>query len=405
MAPQFDSTLSFPPSVAILFSGGDSPGMNAFLRAFVRLGLNRHQQPIYAVKNGFSGLVRLSERSTALETTLDHVEIQISEKIGRAGVYDPRLDIILLRHSSVSGIIDSGGILLGASRCPAFHDKETRADVIKVLDELGVETLVIVGGDGSMRAARHLSDESDIRTIGIPSTIDNDVMQTDVSLGVSSAVDTVTSDVRRLNSTAEACHRLIVVQTMGGRSGYLAQMSALTSGAEFAVIPETGTFTQGRADTLAEAIRTSMSRGRLHSVVLVAEGVNVELPGDDAAQRQSPGPNIADYLRARFEKVEIHGAYQKVDVRHCVPGPLQRGGAPNSNDIFLASEFAQVAWDSIQGNSSKSGIVATRRNEVKLVDFDDDIEKERDRRFKQICRLQQEVSVSSMEIEETVETL
>ena len=355
-------TLSPESPVAVLCSGGDAPGMNAFLRAVVRLGLNRHQIPVYGIRDGYRGLVRAARQVNGDAESLIRMQQQIARNAGNRGLIDAQQCIIQMDHASVSGIMGKGGTILGSARCLDFHKPEVRREVITLLEKLGVRALVVCGGDGSLTGARLLADESDLRIIGIPSTIDNDLQFTEMALGVDTAVHTLVWAVDHFIDTARSHRRVMVLETMGRESGDLARMAALASGAEMVITPEGGALTESGMRDLAERIEGAMTRGRGHAIVLIAEGVKFE---------PEQTRNGAYVLRDAFQKYfQREGApFQDLEVRPSVLGHLQRGGHTTPGDCSLAARFAEEAWKGLLDPSGISGITALRYNKVEIVPF------------------------------------
>jgi 6-phosphofructokinase 1 len=342
-------TASYPEqAVAVLFSGGDAPGMNAFLRAIVRLGLNREKVAVLGVRDGYRGLVRLKNT--------------IASHPGRAGLINDQFDLIQMDHASVSGIMGKGGTILGSARCLEFHDKEVRTKVINLLKALNVRALVVVGGDGSLTGARLLASESDLRVLGIPATIDNDLQFTDMALGVDTAVNTLVWAVDHFIDTARSHRRVMVLETMGRESGDLARMAGLASGAEMIITPEPGALTGAAMEKLAAKIEGAMTRGRGHAIVLVAEGVQFDPP-----QKRNRAYVLMDAFQQYFQRP---GApFPDLEVRPSVLGHLQRGGHTTPQDCILAARFADCAWKCIQKPDGGSGITALRKNVVEIVPY------------------------------------
>lgn len=348
-------------SVAVLCSGGDAPSMNAFLRAFVRLGLNRHQVPVLGVLDGYRGLVRACRRVDG-EPEL-HVRFQqdILRNRGRRGLIEGQ-HLVLMDHASVSGIMGKGGTILGSARCLEFHEPEIRQNAIGLLKNLGVRALVVVGGDGSLTGARLLADESDLRIIGVPATIDNDLQFTEMSLGVDTAVHTLVWAVDHFIDTARSHRRVMVLETMGRASGDLARMAALASGAEMVITPENNPVTADDMIKMAARIEGAMTRGRSHAIVLVAEGVKFEPP-----QERNRAYVLRDAFQTYFQRP---GApFPDLEVRPSVLGHLQRGGHATPQDCILAARFAEQAWKSLMDPVAGNGITALRQNKVELVPF------------------------------------
>ncbi|WP_146848292.1 6-phosphofructokinase [Brevifollis gellanilyticus] len=355
-------SLSSESPVAVLCSGGDAPGMNAFLRAVVRLGLNRHQVPVLGIRDGYRGLVRAARQVNADTDGLVRLKQEIERNIGNRGLIDAQQNIIQMDHASVSGIMGKGGTILGSARCLDFHKPEVRREVIDLLGKLGVGSLIISGGDGSLTGARLLAEESNLRIIGVPATIDNDLQFTEMSLGVDTAVHTLVWAVDHFIDTARSHRRVMVLETMGRESGDLARMAALASGAEMVITPESGALTESRMRGLAEKIEGAMTRGRGHAIVLIAEGVKFE-----PEQKRNGAYILRDAFQAYFQRA---GApFPDLEVRPSVLGHLQRGGHATPGDCILAARFAEEAWKSLLDSNGKNGITALRYNKVEIVPF------------------------------------
>jgi len=355
-------TANYPENaVAVLFSGGDAPGMNAFLRAIVRLGLNREKIAVLGVRDGYRGLVRTARAVNGDAESLVRLKNTIASHPGRAGLINDQLDLIQMDHASVSGIMGKGGTILGSARCLEFHDPEVRAKVIRLLKGLNVRALVVVGGDGSLTGAKLLAEESDLSIIGIPATIDNDLQFTDMALGVDTAVNTLVWAVDHFIDTARSHRRVMVLETMGRESGDLARMAGLASGAEMIITPEPGPLKAQDMERLAAKIEGAMTRGRGHAIVLVAEGVQFDPP-----QKRNRAYVLMDAFQQYFQRA---GApFPDLEVRPSVLGHLQRGGHTTPQDCILASRFADCAWKSIR-TGARSGITALRKNVVEIVPY------------------------------------
>ncbi len=348
--------------VAVLFSGGDAPGMNAFLRAFVRLGLNREKISVLGVRDGYRGLVRTARIVNDDPDALVRLKKDIATHIGRAGLISEQLHLIQMDHASVSGIMGKGGTILGSARCLEFHDPEVRAKVIRLLRALEVRALVVVGGDGSLTGAKLIAEESDLRVIGVPATIDNDLQFTDMALGVDTAVHTLVWAVDHFIDTARSHRRVMVLETMGRESGDLARMAGLASGAEMIITPEPGPLSQEAIRSLAAKIEGAMTRGRGHAIVLVAEGVQFHPP-----QKRNRAYVLMDAFQEYFQRP---GApFPDLEVRPSVLGHLQRGGHTTPQDCILAARFADCAWKCLQNPEGGSGITALRKNIVEIVPY------------------------------------
>ena len=344
-------TASFPEqSVAVLFSGGDAPGMNA------------EKIAVLGIRDGYRGLVRTARAVNDDPEAMVRLKHDIATHTGRSGLISEQLHIIQMDHASVSGIMGKGGTILGSARCLEFHDKKVRDSVVKLLKNLNVRALVVVGGDGSLTGARLLAEESDLRVIGVPATIDNDLQFTDMALGVDTAVNTLVWAVDHFIDTARSHRRVMVLETMGRASGDLARMAGLASGAEMIITPEGGPLNEEAMRKLAAKIEGAMTRGRGHAIVLVAEGVEFDPP-----QKRNRAYVLMDAFQQYFQR---SGApFPDLEVRPSVLGHLQRGGHTTPQDCLLAARFADCAWNTIQKADGSSGITALRKNVIEIVPY------------------------------------
>lgn len=300
-------------TIAVLTSGGDSPGMNAGIRAVVRAA-HHYNLEVYGVLRGYQGLV-------------DDKMIPMS----------PR---------DVGGIINRGGTILYSARCKAFLEPEGRATAAKHLRARGIEGLVVIGGDGTYRGAEALEREHGIHCIGMPGTIDNDIGGTDFTIGFDTALNTALEAIDRLRDTAESHDRIFFVEVMGRHNGYIAMMSGLAGGAEDILVPETHT----DLDELVHVLEAAKRRGKGSMIIVVAEG-------DDAGG----AAKIADEVskRSSFK-----------DMRVAVVGHLQRGGPPTAFDRILASRLGVAAVEALV--AGKTGQMAgVSKGEVILRPFSD----------------------------------
>lgn len=276
--------------IGVLTSGGDSPGMNAAVRAVVRSGIY-YGLEVYGIERGYKGLI--------------------------TG------DVHLLGARSVSGIINQGGTIIYTARCKEFLEVEGRAKAAQTLKEHQIEGLVVIGGDGSYRGALALHAEHGIRCIGLPGTIDNDIGGTDYTIGYDTALNTAMEAIDRIRDTAQSHDRLFYVEVMGRHSGYLAMMSGIAGGAEDILVPETPT----DIDQMIEHLRTGMKKGKRSAIIVVAEG-------DDAGNAFEIASKVAE--RSEFK-----------DGRVTVIGHLQRGGRPSAFDRVLASRMGLRAVEAL----------------------------------------------------------
>lgn len=277
--------------IGVLTSGGDSPGMNAAIRAVVRCA-HYHGLECYGIERGYQGLID-----------------------GTLAPLGPR---------SVSGIINRGGTILRSARCESFFEAEGRAHAARTLREHEIEGLAIIGGDGSYRGAAALSEEHGIACIGIPGTIDNDIGGTDYTIGYDTALNVAVEAIDRIRDTAHSHDRLFFIEVMGRNSGYLAMMAGMAGGAEMVLVPESKTDIM----ELVQTLRDGQSRGKTSSIVVVAEG-------DEAG-------SALDIAREFDAKSEFH------DTRVTVLGHLQRGGPPTAYDRILASRLGVEAVEALR---------------------------------------------------------
>ncbi len=276
--------------IAVVTSGGDSPGMNAAVRAVVR-ACDAAGVPAVGVEGGFGGLVE-----------------------GRLRPLDAR---------SVSRILQRPGTMLGTGRCPAFRSSEARREGGKHLAVAEVDGLVVVGGVGSLRGADALSRETPVRVAGVPATIDNDVGGTDWSVGLDSAVNSALSAIDQIRDSASSEGRVFLVEVAGRHAGWVSLLAGLTSGASHVVVPE-------RAIDLAALradVRGAFDRGKGFCLVVVAEGTR---PGGVY--------ELAERLGAELDDIET---------RVSVLGQLQRGAAPTMRDRLLGSVLGDAAVDAL----------------------------------------------------------
>lgn len=299
-------------TIAVLTSGGDSPGMNAAIRAVVRACAYQNIKCI-GVYRGFQGLIEG--------------------------------DFIELGPRSVKNIINKGGTFLKSARSEEFKTEAGRAEAIRHLNDAGVDALIVIGGDGSFMGAVILAREFDFPVIGIPGTIDNDIQGTDFTIGYDTALNTVVEAIDKIRDTANSHNRLFLVEVMGRDAGDIALNAGIGAGAEEILIPEEDL---GR-DRLVEKLGISKESGKTSSIVVIAEG-------------DKAGKNIfelADY---------INQTLPEYDVRVSVLGHIQRGGSPSCYDRVLASRLGVGAVDALLSGKTKS-MVAIQNKIVVTVPF------------------------------------
>lgn len=293
--------------IAVLTSGGDAPGMNAAIRSVVRKAIYENIE-VYGVSHGYNGL--------------------INNDIKKLGLGD------------VGDIIHRGGTKLYSARCDEFKTPEGQKKAAQNLKELGIEGLVVIGGDGSYIGAAKLAEQG-IQTVGVPGTIDNDIAGTDVSIGYDTALNTIIDMIDRIRDTATSHERTFIVEVMGRDSGELALNSGLAAGAETILIPERDT----QMKDVAERIQAGLDRGKKHSIIVVAEGV----------------------MSAEECSLELV-KHINVETRISVLGHIQRGGKPSAQDRVLGSRLGAYAVTLLQEGRSSIG-VGISRNELTAYDL------------------------------------
>jgi 6-phosphofructokinase 1 len=277
--------------IGVLTSGGDSPGMNAAIRAVVRTG-NYHGMEMFGIMRGYQGLIED--------------------------------DIVKMETRSVANIIQRGGTILKTARCKDFYEYEGRKKAYNNLKKRGINGLVIIGGDGSFRGAVKFSKEFDIPCIGIAGTIDKDIHGTDFTIGFDTAVNTAVEAIDKIRDTMDAHDRVFIIEVMGRDAGYIALHSGIATGAENILIPERKTDIKDLVHSLQEKER----RKKLVNLIVVAEGD--EFGGANEVQRiiQDELPNS--------------------EIRVCILGHIQRGGSPSCLDRLIASRMGYQAVECLR---------------------------------------------------------
>lgn len=298
-------------SIAIMTSGGDSPGMNATARAVVRTALYEGVK-VFGIYDGYKGM--LEDR------------------------------IVELNSQSVSDIIQRGGTFLGTARCPEFKQEETRKEALKILQSHGIEGLVIIGGDGSLTGGSLLSDLG-MPIVGLPGTIDNDVWGSDYTIGADTALNTILDAINKLRDTASAHRRIIVLEVMGRKCGWLAMMAGIAGGAEYVLVPEV----KYDLNKICDELKTSYDNGRRYSIVVVAEGVG----------------SAVDIGKEIGEKTGI-------DTRVTVLGHVQRGGSPTAEDRVKASMLGEKAALALL-NGQSNIVFGINEGKVVAIDLHDSV--------------------------------
>ncbi len=275
--------------IAVLTSGGDAPGMNSCIRAIVRMALKKDMQA-FGFWRGYEGLIKN--------------------------------DYVPLKRFNVSNIIQAGGSILISSRSEEFRTPEGRAKAAENLLKMGIKGLVVIGGNGSLTGAHLLNQESDVRVIGIPGTIDRDIYGTDQTIGFDTAVNTALEAIDKIRDTASAMERVFIVEVMGRDSGDIALYAGVSGGADAVLVPEIETNTE----KLIADIHSGMEIGKKTNLIVVAEG-----------DKSGGAIELSNMLKERA------GIKSWV----CILGHIQRGGRPTVRDRYYATAFGVAAVEAL----------------------------------------------------------
>ncbi|MBR4387807.1 MAG: 6-phosphofructokinase [Prevotella sp.] len=295
-------------TIGVMTSGGDAPGMNAAIRAVTRAGICNGFN-IMGIYRGYDGLIND--------------------------------EIVPFTTENVSGIIMSGGTILKTARSKEFMTTEGKRKAYDNMVKHGIDALIVIGGNGSLTGAMHFAQEYDVCCIGLPGTIDNDLYGTDSTIGYDTTMNTIMDCVDRIRDTAQSHERIFFVEVMGRDAGFLAQNSAIASGAEAAIIPEDST----DVDQLARFMERGIRKSKKSCIVIVSE---------------SPKCGALYYAE------RVRKEFPNFDVRVSILGHLQRGGRPTAHDRILASRTGVGAIEAIlQGQ--RNVMIGVRNNEVVYV--------------------------------------
>jgi 6-phosphofructokinase 1 len=316
--------------IGVLTGGGDCPGLNAVIRAVVRRSIVTYEYDVLGIRNGWKGLV--------------------DGDVEPLGLY------------AVSGILHRGGTILGTSRTNPTKNKD---DVRRVMDNVQryeIDALVVVGGNDTLHVGLDLFNRG-LKVVGIPKTIDNDILGTDFTFGFNTAVTTVTEAIDRLHTTAESHHRVMVVEVMGRHSGWIAVMSGIAGGADMILIPEVPFDLDKVCDTLKKR-----HKQKKFSILVVAEGA---VPTDGKLVLAGEGTDEFGNVRLGGIGQVLGREIEKrsgIETRVTILGHIQRGGSPTAYDRVLATRFGVRAVDAVaEGQFGK--MVALRSEAIGLVDI------------------------------------
>jgi 6-phosphofructokinase 1 len=279
-------------NIAILTSGGDAPGMNTAVRAAAKYAFSKGLK-VFGVRRGYAGMYKD--------------------------------EIFEMTQKDVSGIIDRGGTTLLTARLPEFKNPEIRAVAAANLKKRGIEGLVVIGGDGSYHGADLLYKEHDIKVVGLPGTIDNDIAGTDYTIGFDTTLNTILDAISKLRDTATSHERTYIIEVMGRHAGDLTVYSCLAGGGDGLLIPEKGY----DIDLLANMINKRRENGKLHDIILVAEGVG-------------SATDIAKELEGKV----------KSEMRVTILGHIQRGGSPSAFDRIISTKMGVHAVEKLLAGES-----------------------------------------------------
>lgn len=319
--------------IGLLCSGGDSPGMNCAIRAIVRSAIF-HGIQVTGIKRGYAGLLRGEFQSMNL--------------------------------SSVGNIIQRGGTILQTSRSPEFIKPEFRKKAVEILKAQGIEALIVIGGDGSFNGAMALWNEHNFPVMGIPGTIDNDISNTEYTIGFDTAVQTAIEAVDRIRDTAHSHARTFLVEVMGRNSSAIALKVGVCTGAENILLPHEKVNHQ----KLADDIQRGIARGKESSIIIVAEG--------PVAGRS-------------YEIQHVLKDLYHLDAHVAILGHIQRGGSPNADDRFIASQMGNMAVECLIAGKYPS-VTVVQHGKVISTDMANCTTKE-DHNFIQYQKLAQTLSI------------
>jgi len=306
--------------IAVFTSGGDSPGMNACVRAVVRGGIYKGLE-VFGIVRGYNGMIQGN--------------------------------IIPLQSHSVSNTIQKGGTILKSARSKEFLTEEGRKKAFENIQKFGIEGIVAIGGDGTFRGAAEFYKEYGIPTVGCPGTIDNDLYGTDYTIGYDTAINTALDAIDKIRDTADSHDRVFFIEVMGRDSGYIAIACGIAGGAEIVMVPETLMAT----DEVASILQAGWNRSKTSSIIVVAEG-------DEEGNAQEVAEKIKKMLPNQF------------DIRVSTLGHIQRGGSPTARDRILASRLGLAAVDGLLAGY-KNVMAGIINDQIVFTSFEDTFQKDK----------------------------
>ncbi|MFA5060452.1 MAG: ATP-dependent 6-phosphofructokinase [Candidatus Omnitrophota bacterium] len=320
--------------IGVLTGGADCPGLNSVIRAIVRKAANE-DYVVSGIKNGWNGLIENDMRILDLRTT--------------------------------SGILDRGGTILGTSRINPLKNPEEIKKIKENYKRSGMDALIAIGGEETLKVALHLYREEGLHVVGVPKSIDNALFGTDYAFGFDTSVNIATECIDRLHTTAESHHRIMVVEVMGRYTGWIALEAGIAGGADVILIPEV----PAKIEDVCESLRNRHKRGKMFSIVVVAEGAKIE----DQTMPMGYSETVDQFGERRYSGVgeaiaKIIEKNTGYETRVSVLGYIQRGGSPSAFDRILATRFGVKAVELVkEGKFGK--MVSLRDNKVRFVDIEE----------------------------------
>ncbi len=314
--------------LGILTGGADCPGLNSVIRAVVRKGM-LEGYVVTGVKNGWLGLIENDMRILDLRLT--------------------------------SGILDRGGTILGTSRTNPLEDPEQVKKITENYKRSGIDALIAVGGEDTLKVALALSKEGRIKVVGVPKSIDNALSGTDYAFGFDTAINIATECIDRLHTTAESHHRIMVIEVMGRYTGWIALEAGIAGGADIILVPEFPTDIR----EVCDALKRRHQRGKFFSIIVVSEGTKVSgfLDERGGSERRRFG-NVGEMVAKAIEH------YTGYETRVSVLGHIQRGGSPTAYDRIIGTQFGVKAVELVkEGKFGK--MVSLRNNQIQSVDLEE----------------------------------
>ena len=340
------SRILFIMNVAILTGGGDCPGLNAVIRAVTRKSTADYGYNVLGIRNGWHGLIEG--------------------------------DLFLLSLRTVSGILSRGGTILGTSRTNPFKEENGVERILATITEHNVDAVVAIGGEDTLGVANRLFEEKNIKVVGVPKTIDNDLSGTDYTFGFDTAVQIAADAIDRLHTTAESHNRVMVIEVMGRTTGWIAVMAGLAGGADTILIPEFPL----TVEEVCDLVKQRVNRGKNFSIVVVSEGAAL------AWRSGKKETVLASDKKDAFGHVRLGGVGDTlgkaiegltgIETRVTILGHVQRGGTPTAHDRVLATRYGVKAaemvhsqeWGkmaALRGNSIEAVPIAEAVREIKKV--------------------------------------